>query len=182
VHFPKVCYYYYYHYYWCYYLTPGSKPVKVMAIFPGWQGQAFLPGGRGCTDRLPCLGSEAAGGWTEPAAMALSLCPIFLSHIWWLSSSKMTQSKQSSDPLLSSLPLQSQNRTKTQVDPTYMLGEQAPTPNRGDPLRPRNVPETHSGCLSRKHYLFVRPVTINLGSLNFKSSTWTEKKLFIEKI
>lgn len=51
--------------------------------------------------------------------VALSLCPILLSHIRWLCSSKMTQSKQSSNPLLPFLPLQIQHWTKTQVEPTY---------------------------------------------------------------
>lgn len=148
MHFPKVYYYYYYHdYCWCYYLTPGSKPVKVMAIFPSRQGQAFLRGGRGCTERLSCLGSEAAGGWTEPAATALSLCPIFLSHTWWLSSSKMTQSKQSSDPLLSSLLCKPRTEQKHKWIPLTCWGSRPPPPT-------GEIPPDHE--MSRRHTLGAR--------------------------
>lgn len=45
-------------------------------------------------------GSIRAASTQAGDRIALSLCPILVSHIWWLHSSKMTQSKQSSNPRL----------------------------------------------------------------------------------
>lgn len=94
------------------------------------------------------------------AAAALSLCPIFLSHIWWLCSSRMTQSKQSSNPLLRLLPVQIRHFTKTQAAPRRGGGGGGAVPQTtGDPRRPPTVQETHAGASGLQRYLFVQPIS-----------------------
>lgn len=141
-----------------YYFIPGSKSHSSLLLgkasdAPGLGRCSGVGGGSG--------GWGAKGGqlsfWGKKGRIPrgcfhpswrhkLSSCPILLSHIWWLSSSKMTQNKQSSNPLLSFSPSALNKNTSG----LHLHGEEWFP-------RPQGRPSQTSNCLGglRSKALFI---------------------------
>lgn len=114
--------------------------------------------------------------------VALSLCPILLSHIRWLCSSKMTQSKQSSNPLLPFSLCKSSTEQKLKWSPPTPTFRGA-VPQATGSSQTINCPgNTFWGLGSKALFICTANKLLNLVLWTLKVHVWTKKKLLVEKI
>lgn len=114
--------------------------------------------------------------------------PHFFSHIGWLCSSKMTQSKQSSSPLLPLLPLRIQHRRKTNASRPHphphFPGARRSRHCRALPGGESTVQDLCAGASGGKRCLLEQPENEELwfSDLTVKARVWTKERLLVGKI